>query len=550
MTTRLKFVHYSHSHFRPFRQMNLYRIYIVMPCIIKGCKNPPHFNFKHIKPSQYCDVHKTDKMVRIGTHICESGDCIKRATFGDKNEIPKRCYDHKEPWHIDVVHKLCEEDGCIDRAYKCEINKKTPTYCYKHAPKNYINPSAKKCGIDGCPTTPSYNVPGERAGLTCYTHKQPEYVNVVSNKCTDPNCPKQAKYGPAIDNVALTCRSHGDPSYVIIGGKTCIDETCIKQPIYGLLTDKKTLTCKKHKKDNYVNVMDKYCDKCPEDNPTLANFGSPVDKKLIRCITHKDPEHINLKKKPGCYKENCTVKQAEFGYLGYSPTSCAKHKLDGMTRGSIKRCACKIKATKSKDKLFFCGNCAPKDASDIHQVCSICFTIVPIDEKICEPCNKAIKTGNTLKGHLKELELKTFLEQKNINIYSHDKALGESKKRPDFVIKISDENYIIIECDEFQHSKSYPCECEIVRSKQIFFDIFKSGTENRLLFVRYNPDKYEKVEEKYYYIKERLEYMYNYIKNYDFDNYSYGIVTKYMFYDKFIDDENDFDFIDPYTIST
>ena len=80
------------------------------------------------------------------------------------------------------------------------------------------------------------------------------------------------------------------------------------------------------------------------------------------------------------------------------------------------------------------------------------------------------------------------------DIFDHDKVVagGCSKKRPDFLITTF-WGYIILEIDEFQHNrKTYPCECEVNRMKEIYFDC---GVKH-LLFIRYNPDSYKTIDDQ------------------------------------------------------
>ena len=63
-----------------------------------------------------------------------------------------------------------------------------------------------------------------------------------------------------------------------------------------------------------------------------------------------------------------------------------------------------------------------------------------------------------------------------------DKAVGESRKRPDVLIRLETHS-IVIECDENQH-RSYGCESK--RTMQIFQDLGNKP----LVLIRFNPDNY------------------------------------------------------------
>src|SRR5690606_3017529 len=125
--------------------------------------------------------------------------------------------------------------------------------------------------------------------------------------------------------------------------------------------------------------------------------------------------------------------------------------------------------------------------------------------------------------------VKRTLESSGLKIIAHDTPItdGCSKYRPDFLIE-ADGGLIIVEVDEYQHRrKTYPCECEISRMKQIYHDL---GIEHcKLLFIRYNPDKYQPSYGTEFTPQQRLDYLIKYIRDYDFKEP--GIQVVYLFYD-------------------
>jgi len=134
-----------------------------------------------------------------------------------------------------------------------------------------------------------------------------------------------------------------------------------------------------------------------------------------------------------------------------------------------------------------------KYEKDAIKECSYCFETIHYSDDFCPSCKIFNTIGTTVKSHNKELAIKTLLEDNfDPDTFIHDRIVpgGCSKKRPDFLLLTKWGN-IIVEVDEFQHKRNtYPCECEITRMKQIYFDC---GVEH-LLFIRYNPDNYKVLE--------------------------------------------------------
>jgi hypothetical protein len=129
----------------------------------------------------------------------------------------------------------------------------------------------------------------------------------------------------------------------------------------------------------------------------------------------------------------------------------------------------------------------------------------------------------------KEIKMKNFLNEMEIK-YVHDQIVeqGCSKKRPDFQIKTY-WGTIILEVDEHQHNrKTYSCECEITRMKQIYYDV----GEEKMIFIRFNPDTY-KSETKKLSINQRYEYMEKFIQEKINQIPQYNLSVIYLFYDFF-----------------
>lgn len=253
---------------------------------------------------------------------------------------------------------------------------------------------------------------------------------------------------------------------------------------------------------------------------TRACYGDPITKAKMFCKTHKLENHVDLKSKK-CEFTDC-ITRAYYGFPGYTPKKCAKHKELGMVPNS------------TKYKV------------DEMKTCEYCASSVYYTDKFCKICKVYIATGVTVQRHQKELAIKYLLESNQVN-HTHDLIVkdGCSRKRPDFIIH-ANWGIIVLEVDEHQHNRiTYTCECEVTRMKQIYFDC---GVE-RMLFVRYNPDKYKPltslVETS---DRDRKDYLIRFIKarlEKIEDGFGHlGVI--YLFYDGFEKELAAYDLIDPY----
>jgi hypothetical protein len=166
-------------------------------------------------------------------------------------------------------------------------------------------------------------------------------------------------------------------------------------------------------------------------------------------------------------------------------------------------------------------------------MCSICDYPIHYTKDVCENCTNAVKDGVTHRTKVKEQRVKHLLEEEKI-VFTHDIIVdgGCSKKRPDFVIHTT-YGAIILECDEFQH-RSNSCECEIIRMKQIYLD---HGIEY-LLFIRYNPDKYQSPTAQVS-LAMREKMLMCCIRHYQKHRPKYKLGVIYLYYDGFVEVEEE-----------
>ena len=149
--------------------------------------------------------------------------------------------------------------------------------------------------------------------------------------------------------------------------------------------------------------------------------------------------------------------------------------------------------------------------------------------KICRKCYQKV-TGFSCRAekdmvrHLKSIEkIKPYIALKD-KIIAND--MCNTKRRPDVLISSGD-LHIIVECDEKQHQYRIP-SCEAGRMDEII-DELKTG---KIVFVRWNPDKYNSNDEKMKLRKERLKMLSDKIIELTENQPDEPISVIYMFYDE------------------
>jgi len=538
-------------------------------CVADKCKITAIYG---IENKLHCEKHHLPGELNLNkktcTHVVGDKKCGTTATYGFLGGTPIFCSPHADKnIHVDLKHNDCPVEGCD---LKVRFGFKYTTkllFCSNHCDRSiHADLTHPVCDIKECLKGAAYgNIEdveiGTRGYKRCREHREEHHVHLrifALKQCTIESCNLPADYG-VMGNLRITCFNHKEPHYKNIRSlynNYCIVDDCVKLAYYGTEEDKLKLYCGNHRdRDIHINLCVKRCEMC-KDTSLVAKFGEKYTNKAILCEFCRDefhPEYVNVRK-INCEHENCDG-DAEYNVVGRSARFCILHKKQNMVTNSMKKCACGMIATKLKNRLFYCGTCADADAVGICNVCVACFVPVVDDEIYCEACTKFVEDGGkSMKRLQKEEEVKRFLNMSNILLFSYNKPIKDSLYRPDFVIKIDNYNVIILECDEFQHNRSsgYDCSCEIKRMKGIFFDIFKANIKDvkiekqpKMLFIRYNPDKYISIEQ--FSKQKKLEYLVDYIKNFKFDVMQTGLYVKYLFYDGFISDSlADLDKINPY----
>ena len=413
---------------------------------------------------------------------------------------------------------ICKNTDCKKHASYGKPGTKIKLYCPQHALVGMVDVAHKLCLEDNCDIRASYGKSGTKKAEYCQQHAKAGMVDVMSKRCIHENCDIRANYGKSGTKKAEYCSTHAKAGMVDITHKRCKHENCDIRANYGKSGTKIKLYCQQHAKAGMVDVVSKRC--IHENCDIRAGYGKPGTKKAEYCSTHAKAGMVDITHKR-CIHENCDTR-ASYGKPGYSPEYCASHKHIGMI-------------------------CDPKKTPKTEvKECQFCLLPIHYNENFCSGCKNYVVLGATKKRHNKELAIKHLLEQHQIE-FIHDKIVDSkcSRRRPDFQINTWF-GAIILEVDENQHCrKSYPCECEVSRMKQIYMDM---GLKH-LIFVRYNPDKYKPASGNQYNKIKREDYLIKYIKDIMKEKDvkpEWFLGSLYLFYDMFLPDNIAIDIVNPY----
>ena len=178
----------------------------------------------------------------------------------------------------------------------------------------------------------------------------------------------------------------------------------------------------------------------------------------VYCSNHKTLE-MKLFQKKKCNFIKCE-KKSYYGFIKGVSLFCADHKEDGMYNIKAKIC-----------KTHMCDTQVSKK---YEGYCFRCYVHL-FPEK---PNARNYKT--------KEFAVVEFIKIKFPDLnWIHDKSSGASGRRPDLLCDLGGQ-IIIIEVDENAHNNEKYCSCENKRLMQISKDF----NHKPIIFIRFNPDKY------------------------------------------------------------
>jgi hypothetical protein len=289
-------------------------------------------------------------------------------------------------------------------------------------------------------------------------------VDVKNKTCIHPHCKTIPNYNVEGETKALYCATHKLDGMVNVKDKTCIHPNCKTIPNYNVEGETKALYCATHKLEGMVNVRDKTC--IHPNCKVIPNYNVEGETKAVYCATHKLDGMVNVMSKT-CIHPNCKV-QPSYNVEGETKALyCATHKLDGMVNVKDKTCKSYLCSTRVHEKY--------------DGYCLFCYMNLFPDK----PVSRNYKT--------KEYAVVDFVKNKFPTFdWKSDKKIsgGCSKRRPDLLLDFGYQ-IIIIEIDENQHI-NYGCSCENKRIMELSQDV----GHRPIVFIRFNPDEYEKNGEK------------------------------------------------------
>ena len=113
---------------------------------------------------------------------CIREGCHLTASFGDAHSGAILCSGHREPQHVDLIHKKrCEHRGCQRNPSYGLPSEGLARFCKEHRPGSYIDLRSRKCQYPyGCGKRPSFGDVSDGIARFCMGHKLPHHVNVKS----------------------------------------------------------------------------------------------------------------------------------------------------------------------------------------------------------------------------------------------------------------------------------------------------------------------------------------------------------------------------------
>ncbi len=142
-----------------------------------------------------------------------------------RNAIVARfCKDHKEPTTVDVIHNLCEQDGCDKRPTYANKGTKRPRFCCDHKKSTMVDVITKRCEQDGCETIAIYGIPVLEAS-SCARHRSAGMIALPRKRCYVACCNNIGIHGKGDGEGSKRsirfCEEHAPPDYVDIMQYIC-----------------------------------------------------------------------------------------------------------------------------------------------------------------------------------------------------------------------------------------------------------------------------------------------------------------------------------------
>lgn len=243
-------------------------------------------------------------------------------------------------------------------------------------------------------------------------------------------------------------------TYKIMFNKQC--RMCFKQATFGCVGGPPRF-CVTHKAADMIDVRNRRCEYagCTK-RPTYGVEGQKVARF---CKAHREAHMVDVVNNR-CEHHGC-MKQAICAFPGQKRGRfCTAHKLDDMIDIMSRRCSTPLCGVQANPRYSgYCYRCF------IHTF----------------PESPLIRNHKTKERAVVE----HLREQFPTLVWTLDKSIGPSRRRPDLFVDLRDAA-MIIEVDEHQHD-TYECICENKRIMQLFQDV---GMSKPIIVIRFNTDAY------------------------------------------------------------
>lgn len=316
------------------------------------------------------------------------------------------------------------------------------------------------CGQDGCKIRANYNIEGETRGLYCLKHKSEGMIDVKNKTCNHKGCRKRPIYNIEGETKGLYCSEHKSEGMVDVINKKCNHKGCNTRPNYNVEGETRGLYCSEHKAEGMIDVKNKKCNH--EGCKILPSYNVEGETKALYCSAHKTDGMIDVRSK------TCLECKKQPSYNNEGKTNalyCVIHKKEGMID---------VKHVNETCKSSWCSTHVQ---GKYDGYCLFCYMNLFPDK----PVSRNYKT----KEYAVVENIKTKFPTLN---WIADKIVsgGCSKRRPDLLLDLGYQ-IVIVEVDENQHTE-YDCSCENKRIMELSQDL----GHRPIIFIRFNPDDYEK----------------------------------------------------------
>jgi len=335
--------------------------------------------------------------------------------------VPK--IEQKLPPKFKSFQRECHYKTCTKQPNFNEPHKKGGMFCKEHKSPKMVNVHARICLNSTCNKPSRYNISTRKRGIYCREHRLPNMIDVLNPLCKHVDCTTNPIFNYSSLKTGAYCATHFLPGMEDVQSPTCKYKTCKVQPRYNKQGQKKGLYCKTHALEGMEDVVSLRC-KNAMCNKTKPIYNEPHLKRGLYCRQHKlvgMEDVVSLR----CKHDTCrtfVINTIKHKYLGY----CFQHFIQEFPDAPI------VRNYKTKELAM------SRDISERFP------NLIWLDDK-------RIPGGTSGKRGDKMTDLKT--------------------------------HYIIVECDETQHS-SYAKELE--RMLQLSNDV----NQIPIIFIRFNPDAY------------------------------------------------------------